>query len=92
MQTLGEMSSHVMLVRRMAQVTQTDLAAAAEAGDLAPSDWADMVQSCRRCGWAGDCATWLAATSCAETAPAECCNRMRFAALRVSALLEEGAV
>ena len=86
---LGSLADHVQLVRRMGKATRADLAAAAETGDLSPPDWAEMVQTCRRCGWAGGCAEWLAAHPDAASAPEPCLNRARLAVLSVTALLQD---
>ncbi|MDK3017504.1 DUF6455 family protein [Pseudodonghicola flavimaris] len=79
---LGKMMEHVRLVSRMAQVTDTDLVAAYDAGMLSQEDWAGMVQTCRSCTWAGRCEGWLDSHDSVDQAPVPCLNRDRFAALR----------
>lgn len=85
MQILGKLMRHVRLVSGMAKSTETDLIGAVKAGDLTQDDWADMVQTCRKCSWAGDCPNWLAAHDKADGAPHTCLNRARFAALKSAA-------
>lgn len=85
MRVLGRVATHIRLIARMARATRTDLIAAMESGDLSPRGWADMVQTCRRCDWAGRCAEWLIVNDRAERAPDTCLNRTRFAALKAAA-------
>ncbi len=92
MQVLGKLMKHVRLIGRMARATQTDLVDASEAGDLSQSDWADMVQTCRTCGWAGSCREWLDTHDKAECAPDTCLNRARFEDLKQQAELRTGEV
>ena len=79
---LGRIMTHVRLISRMARATKTDLVGAHEAGVLSQEDWADMVQTCRGCDWAGECEAWLDAHETLSCAPETCPNRARFAALR----------
>ncbi len=85
MQILGKLMKHVRLIGRMADATQTDLVQAAEQGDLSQEDWADMVQTCRTCGWAGSCRDWLETHDKVDCAPDPCLNRARFAELKTLA-------
>lgn len=85
MQILGQLMRHVRLVAAMAKSTRTDLVGAVQVGDLTQKDWADMVQTCRKCSWVGDCPDWLATHQKAKGAPATCLNRTRFAALKTKA-------
>lgn len=78
MSILGKMMHHVRLVGRMAKATDTDLVAAVQAGDLSQQDWADMVQTCRRCQWAGRCDGWLDTHDHQDHAPGTCLNREKF--------------
>jgi hypothetical protein len=87
MTVLGEVREHVRLVSRMAQATGTDLVGAYEAGDLTQEAWAEMVQACRGCGWAGDCGTWLDAHDQVDHAPKDCPNQARFLDLQALAAL-----
>ncbi len=57
---LGDIRTHLMLLRTMAAETGTDTVLAFEDGRLAPEEWADAVTRCRHCGWAGACTAWLA--------------------------------
>jgi hypothetical protein len=59
MKPLGDTMHHVELVRRMARVAGVDLVEAYDRGDLSHSDWAQIVQSCRKCAIAGRCVRWL---------------------------------
>ena len=79
---LGRIMKHVRLISRMAKVTETDLVGAHEAGVLSQEEWAEMVQTCRRCDWAGECEAWLEGHDTMSGAPETCLNRARFAALR----------
>lgn len=89
MRMLGNRMHHVRLVTRMAQATQTDLVSSVSAGDLCQRDWADMVETCRSCGWADACPDWLDANTCAVNAPDTCPNRIRFTTLKAMAELRE---
>jgi len=82
MKVLGKLMDHVRLVARMAKATDTDLVGATQAGDLSQEDWARMVQTCRRCNWAGECGGWLDRHEATDCAPGTCLNRDRFAALK----------
>ncbi len=76
---------HYRLVSRMAQVTGTDVVAAAEAGDLSQKRWAGIVQTCRRCQWSGRCQEWLDGHDNVEKAPSTCLNRHQFEVLKEKA-------
>lgn len=89
MKVLGKLMDHVRLVARMAKATDTDLVGASGAGDLSQEDWAEIVQTCRRCTWAEDCGPWLDRTGKAACAPDTCLNRDRFAALKAQAKARE---
>lgn len=52
---LGPVKTHYWRVLRMARATGTDLVKA----EIAPADWARMVQCCRGCDWSQGCARWL---------------------------------
>lgn len=82
---LGRMMKHVGLVSRMARATETDLVGAVERGTLDHETWADMVDSCRRCGWAAECPAWLDRNDRVECAPETCPNRDRFESLKKAA-------
>jgi hypothetical protein len=77
MQSRGDLMAHVRLVSRMAQTTRADLVAAFEAGTLTQEDWAEMVQTCRGCAWAGRCPEWIDSHAGADSAPQRCLNRFR---------------
>lgn len=85
MQALGRLMKHFRLVMRMAQTTGTDVQGAMEDGTLPQEDWADMVQTCRQCGWSGKCEDWLDTHEEAGCAPENCLNRARFEAIRARA-------
>jgi len=78
---LGDEREHYWLALGMAQTVGLDLQAEIEAGHLTRADWAETVQRCRSCGWAGECPGWMAAQADAERAPASCVNADRFNAL-----------
>lgn len=84
MTVLGDLPTHVQLASRMAKTTEVDLTKAYDTGALPHEEWADMVQTCRRCQWAGRCDGWLDTHPQAETAPPTCLNRDRFARLKQS--------
>lgn len=85
MQVLGELMHHVRLVSGMARVTGCDLVVATKAGDLSQDDWADMVQTCRKCTWAGRCTQWRAGQEGKANPPVTCLNRTRFDGLNCQA-------
>ncbi|MFD3189785.1 DUF6455 family protein [Sedimentitalea sp. HM32M-2] len=82
MRVLGNLMHHVRLATRMAMVTRVDPVALYKSGDLRQDEWADMVQRCRDCGWAGECPDWLDGHGDAGDAPETCPNRGRFRDLR----------
>ncbi len=82
MRKLGQIMPHLRLVLRMGQTTGIDLAAAHREGILGHDDWAEMVQSCRKCEWATGCPEWLNRNDLASQAPQTCPNRERLAALK----------
>lgn len=88
MQPLGKTASHLRLLARMAQVTQTDLVGTYRDGTLSQERWADLVQKFRSCVWADRCADWLDQQSQSAEAPPACLNRKRFKELRTSAARE----
>ena len=92
MKVLGKLMEHVRLVARMAKATDTDLVGASRSGDLSQEEWADIVQTCRRCKWAGDCGEWLDQNQQIACAPETCLNRDRFAALKAQAAARESEV
>lgn len=79
---IGPLMTHFRLALRMGRVTGTDLQSAYSAGALSQEDWAELVQSCRGCAWAGKCPDWMDDHAGAEEAPEPCPNRARFAALK----------
>lgn len=82
---LGDIMEHVRLVERMAKATDTDLVGAFEAGDLSQEEWAEMVQTCRTCDWAGRCEEWLDRHDTARDAPETCLNHLKFRDLQARA-------
>ena len=82
MQRLGHMMRHLRLLRRMGKEAGVDLAAAYRAGALSQDEWAEMVQGCRACDWAAECPGWLDSHPDIGSAPVECRNRARLAALK----------
>lgn len=79
---LGDMMRHVRLLARMAKATETDLIRALDSSDPDAPDWADMIDTCRRCPDVPACEAWLARHDHAEAAPAICANRDSYAALK----------
>lgn len=82
---LGPIMEHFRLIGRMAKATRTDLVGAYRAGDLTQAEWAEMVQTCRSCDWAADCAGWLDRNDGVACAPRSCLNRDKFDALKARA-------
>lgn len=85
MTVLGKLMEHVRLVGRMAKATDTDLVGAYAAGELSQAEWAEMVQTCRSCAWAGHCGEWLDSNEAVACAPNTCLNRDRFKDLHARA-------
>lgn len=90
MRVLGRIMTHYRLMTRMAQTTRTDLTDAMAGGDLSRQDWADMVQTCRRCGRTGCCQDWLDHRETAGCAPENCLNRTRFDTIKRRATARKG--
>lgn len=82
MRILGKLMHHVRLVSGMARATGTDLVAASRNGDLSQEDWAEMVQTCRKCAWAGRCVEWQDSQDGNASAPKPCLNRAKFEAIK----------
>ena len=82
MKPLGNVMTHFRLLSRMARAAGLDLRKATEGGVLDQAEWAAMVDSCRRCGWAGRCAAWLDRHDATGAVPEPCRNRARMALLR----------
>jgi hypothetical protein len=80
---------HLRLVSRMARSTRTDLVAALNTGEMTQPEWADMVQTCRRCIRADRCPDWLDENPVAEAAPVFCLNRGQFESLATRTLQTE---
>lgn len=78
---LGDAREHYWLALGMAQTVGLDLHAEIQAGRFSLAAWADTVQCCRGCDWAGECPSWMAENGDAERAPASCVNSERFNAL-----------
>ena len=81
MTPLGDVSTHLNLVRRMALATGTDLAEAMLEGDLSSADWAQMVTNCRGCACPEACKERLSAIEAGDAAaetPDYCANRATF--------------
>ncbi len=92
MKVLGKLMEHVRLVGRMAKATDVDLVQAHQTGDLPQEAWAEMVQSCRRCQWAGRCDGWLDSHDHQDHAPATCLNREKFERLKAAAAARDARV
>lgn len=94
MRPLGRLMRRLRLVTGMARAAGVDVAAAHRDGRLDQTEWASMVQSCRRCRWDGQCQAWLndpARQNGDETPPAECRNRVRLCALKAEQQALENA-
>ncbi|MFC3118276.1 DUF6455 family protein [Jhaorihella thermophila] len=81
MKPLGHLMTHFRLVSCMARAVGVDPETARAAGALSQRAWADMVQTCRRCGWEG-CEDWLNKHETAEHPPEACPNAARILSMR----------
>jgi hypothetical protein len=59
MARMGDIHTHLQLVRRMGRATGVDLVAAEHDGEITQSDWAEIVTNCRGCACARACDRWL---------------------------------
>ena len=79
---LGDTVTHYWLALSMAKAVGVDLVAEMAAGRLVQSDWADLVQRCRSCGWerdGGGCNRWLSFQLPGEALiPRSCVNHETF--------------
>ena len=82
MKPLGDKKRHFWLAQRMAKTTGADLVSAHKAGALPQSEWAQMVQNCRSCGWTEGCERWLRANETSQVVPEDCVNCDRLAELQ----------
>jgi hypothetical protein len=82
MKPLGDERDHYWLALGMSQAVGLDLQAEIEAGRFSQADWAETVQRCRGCDWAGACPGWLEAHPQAAAAPESCVNAGLFGALK----------
>ncbi|MEM9795008.1 MAG: DUF6455 family protein [Pseudomonadota bacterium] len=72
---LGDLRSHLTLVRSMARAVGADVVKASEEGRLSQQDWADAVSRCRDCDHPQACRAWLLAVEWgAQTVPDGCRN------------------
>ncbi|WP_397542884.1 DUF6455 family protein [Roseovarius salis] len=89
MTPLGDPRRHYWLLQDMARATGVDLVRAFEEGRLGQNEWAETVERCRACGWAGGCRAWLASGVVDAAPPRPCRNRARFAILHLEEELAE---
>lgn len=90
MKPLGDLRKHLRLVLRMGRASRTDLVAARQEGRLRSRDWAGMVQTCRRCTWAGRCPDWIDAHHDTGACPPDTClNRDKFRELAAGQTAKE---
>ncbi|MEM9292593.1 MAG: DUF6455 family protein [Acidobacteriota bacterium] len=90
--TLGDERAHYWLALEMSQTVGLDLQAEMDAGRLSEAQWAQAVQRCRGCDWAGGCPAWMAqqrlaaemeaADQPAPSPPEACANAELFGALQ----------
>jgi hypothetical protein len=57
---LGDIRTHLNLLRTMAAETGADTAAAFERGEIGSEDWIGAVHRCRDCRWVDGCRAFLA--------------------------------
>ncbi len=73
---MGDTRTHLWLTTGMARAVGVDMPAAMREGLLSQSDYADMVTSCRKCGFAAGCKAWLDRQwGDPVAAPEQCQNR-----------------
>ncbi|WP_068115578.1 DUF6455 family protein [Tropicimonas marinistellae] len=84
MRPLGSERDHYWLALSMAKAAGVDLQGAIEEGRFNQEGWANTVQKCRGCEWAGECPHWLQENPEIDAAPETCVNAKLFAALRVA--------
>jgi hypothetical protein len=87
---LGDEVTHYWLAKAMSQTVGLDLQAEIAAGRFSQQDWADTVQRCRGCDWAGACPSWMEEHAGADHAPDACVNADRFNALLAEARAADG--
>ena len=81
MKPIGNTMDHYWRVIGMARATDTNLVTAMDRGQLSVQEWANMVETCRRCDWVPECDHLLASDPALNDAPARCANCFRFAML-----------
>lgn len=82
MKPLGPEREHYWLALSMAQTVGVDLSRAIEDGQFDQAQWADTVQRCRGCEWAGECKGWLDEHESVAAAPRTCVNADLFTRLK----------
>ena len=81
MKPIGKSMDHYWRVIGMANATDVNLVQAIEENRLTAQEWANMVETCRRCDWVPDCDRLLARDPKLQDAPSRCANCFKFASL-----------
>lgn len=81
MKPIGNSLDHYWRVIGMAKATDAKLVEAMDTHRLTSTEWANMVETCRRCDWVEGCDRLLANNPDLEQAPSQCLNCQRFAEL-----------
>lgn len=80
---LGEIRTHLNLIRTMAAETGADPEGAFDRGEIGAGDWAEAVTRCRDCRWVEGCRTFLAhPAERPRDVPAACANAEMLRVLR----------
>ena len=82
MKPIGNTMDHYWRVIGMATATVVNLVEAMDRDRLSVSEWANMVETCRRCDWVPECDRMLARSPNLKDAPTRCANCFRFASLK----------
>lgn len=81
MKPIGKSMDHYWRVIDMANATDVNLVQAMDENRLTAQDWAEMVETCRRCDWVPECDRLLSRAPNLQNAPSRCANCFKFAGL-----------
>jgi hypothetical protein len=72
---LGDVRTHLTLLRTMAEETGADTVMAFDRGELTNEGWCEAVNRCRDCKWVDGCRSWLAEPADRpRDVPSQCAN------------------